>query len=134
MNWRRIIYIAVIVFVAAVIFRNIPDTKLEPPPKLLNQQMILEDFQNLEHPVYDGGEYQPDSIYFHYAYIGDRGDEFYLIMKNDQGTTTLKYVLDRPPSGEIEYKLKNRWQDITLPADRFESYKYEDGKWDLIGK
>ncbi|MDD2372683.1 MAG: hypothetical protein WC109_06530 [Syntrophomonadaceae bacterium] len=130
MNWRRVIYIALVVFVAALIFRNISDTKPEPPEALFDQQVILHDFKHLEHPAYkEGGEYQPDSIYFPSDYTGDRGDEFYLSIKNDQGITTLKYVLERTPSGQLEYKLKNRWKDVTLPADRFESYKYENDKW-----
>ena len=79
MNWRRIIYIAVIIFVAAVIFRNIPDTKLEPPPKLLNQQMILEDFQNLEHPVYDGGNISLILYIFIMLILVIRGTSFILL-------------------------------------------------------
>lgn len=129
MKWRRVIYIALVVLVAAIIFRNIPDTKPQPPEALLYQQVILHDFQHLEHSAYNRGEYEPDSIYFPYNYIGDRGDAFYLSIKNKQGMTTLKYVLARDSSGQLEYKLKNRWPDVTLPTDRFESYKYEDGKW-----
>ena len=132
MNWRRVIYIAVIVFVAAMIFRNIPDTKPESPAALFDQQVILHDFQHLEHSVYEEGKYQPDSIYFPYNYVGDRGDAFYLSIKNNEGITTLKYVLNRKPSGQMEYELNNRWPDVTLPTDRFESYKYEDGKWVTI--
>ncbi len=132
MNWRRVIYIALVVFVAAMIFRNVPDTKPEPPPPLFDQQVILHDFQHLEHSAYDGGKYQPDSIYFPYNYIGDRGDAFYLSIKTEEGITTLKYVLDRKPSGQMEYNLKNRWPDVTLPTDRFESYKFENGKWITI--
>lgn len=129
MNWRRVIYIALVVFVAAMIFRNIPDTKPEPLEPLVYQKVILNDFKNLEHPAYKEGGYRPDSIYFPYDYTGDRGDEFYLTIKNEAGIATLKYVLEKNSSGELEYILKNRWPDVNLPADRFESYKYENSNW-----
>jgi hypothetical protein len=32
----------------------------------------------------------------------------------------------------MEYNLKNRWPNVTLPTDRFESYKFADGKWVTI--
>ena len=105
MNWRRVIYIALLVFVAAMIFRNVPDTKPEPPPPLFDQQVILHDFQHLEHSAYDGGKYQPDSIYFPIITLVT-GDAFYLSIKTEEGITTLKYVLDRKPSGQMEYNFE----------------------------
>jgi len=129
-NWRRVIYVALVVFVAAVLFRNISGTKPQPPPEpLFDQQMILREFKQLGHQAYTEGDYQPDSIYFPYDYTGDRGDEFYLTIKNKEGIATLKYVLKKNSSGELEYALKNRWQDVNLPPDRFESYRFEDNDW-----
>lgn len=129
MNWRRVIYIALVVFMAAMVFKNIPDTKPQPPEPVFDQQVILHDFKHLEHPAYTEGNYQPDSIYFPYDYTGDRGDEFYLTIKNQEEIVTLKYVLQKNSAGELEYILKNRWKDVNLPTDRFESYKYEDNDW-----
>lgn len=130
MNWRRVIYIALVVFVAAVIFRNIPDSNVEPPQKLLHQQIILKDFKDLQNQVYkEKGNYKPDSIYFPYDYTGDRGDEFYLTVKNENNVATLKYVVQENSQGELEYLQKNRWEDVTLPLDRFESYQYQDNDW-----
>lgn len=130
MNWRRVIYIALVIFVAAVIFRNIPDSNVESHQKLLHQQIILNDFKDLQHPAYkEDGNYQPDSIYFPYDYTGDRGNEFYLSIKNEHGITTLKYVLQESSEGNLEYLLKNRWEDVTLPLDRFESYQYQGNDW-----
>lgn len=128
MNWRRVIYIAVLVFVAAMIFRSLPDTQPQPQP-LLDQQIILDDFKNIKHEAYTEGNYKPDSIYFPYDYTGDKRDEFYLTIRNKEDIVTLKYVLQEDSSGKLKYILKNRWPDVNLPPDRFESYKYENSSW-----
>lgn len=128
MNWRRVIYIAVLVFVAAMIFRSFPDTESQRQP-LLSQPIILNDFKDLEHAAYTEGDYRPDSIYFPYDYTGDKGDEFYLTIINEAGIVTLKYVLQEDPSGKLKYILKDRWPDVNLPLDRFESYRFENSDW-----
>jgi len=134
LNWRRIIYIAALIIVAGVIFKDIPDPNSVPPETLLNKKIILNDFKDLKHPLYEDSKYQPSIIYFPYDYTGDKGDEFYLTIIMAQNTTTVKYVLEKDASGELKYYLKDRWPDITLPVERFESYIYEDNTWVKINE
>jgi hypothetical protein len=114
--------------VVAMIFRSLPDTQPQPQP-LLDQQIILNDFKNIKHEAYTAGNYKPDSIYSPYDYTGDKSDEFYLTIRNKEDIVTLKYVLQEDSSGKLKYILKNRWPDVNLPPDRFESYKYENSSW-----
>ncbi|MGI5912930.1 MAG: hypothetical protein ACOX6E_10215 [Syntrophomonadaceae bacterium] len=132
MNWRRVIYVTIMIFIIVIIFQNVPEATSVSSPKLLTKEIVLNHFQQRQHPVYEDNCYQPCFMHFPYDYNGDRGDNFYITMINDDGFVTIKYTIQKSSTGELDYQQKNRWPDVNLPTERFETYRYENENWSKI--
>lgn len=142
MNIRRIIYIAVIIFVAIVFFRGFIN---EPAKDIygsepLSQQKLLADFKALPGNTLkdkDSGEvYNVSVMLFPENFKGESGDAFYVEMKKGENHLTIMYRIREVGNNEdekkLEYVQKNRWENIKLPEQKFEVYQWQNNQWEKL--
>ncbi len=128
MNYRRILYIAFIVFIAVFLFRNlennnIVDKQIQSIPRASVMDSILDDSELNQ---------DTQTIYFPLHYKGTAGEVFYISTENDGGPITYKYRIEEIEAeavNELEFKLEQTWEGIKMPADKFDAYRLEDGQW-----
>ncbi len=128
MNYRRILYIAFIVFIAFFFFRNLGnnntiDKQIQSIPRASVMDLILDD-----------PELNKDTktIYFPLDYKGTAGEVFYVSTENDDGPITYKYRIEEIEAAavnELEFELDQTWEGIKIPADKFDAFCLEDGQW-----
>ncbi len=128
MNYRRILYIAFIVFLALYFFGTLEnDDAIDKQVQALSIEYIL----NSIHA--DSNLNQDTSIiYFPLDYKGEAGEVFYLSVQNNNGPITYKYRIEENETEavkELEFNLEQTWEGIKIPEHKFDTYRMEDGQW-----
>jgi len=138
MNIRRILYIALIVFIALFAYKSIQDDALtsHQVPGKLSREEVLESFSS---GLIDCGDEQKtiSAIYFTNKYAGKDGEVFYVLIQNADELITCKYRIEETAEDSDEtrmgFNLEQTWDGIKLPASKFDVYHLEDneGKRDI---
>lgn len=127
MNYRRILYIAFIVFVALFLFRTLEDDNgIDKQQQYLTKVSVMESILDSEL------NQDTTSIYFPLNYNGYNGEVFYVCAENMNGPITYKYRIEEIGDKEIkelQFKLEQTWEGIKIPADKFNAYHIEDGQF-----
>ncbi|MGI5881037.1 MAG: hypothetical protein ACOX6L_10700 [Syntrophomonadaceae bacterium] len=124
MHKRPFIYIAVAVLILFFINEQI-QKPAQTEPELLSRQMIMQKFES-EAEV---------SVAFPLKYRGESGDAFYVIHRAEGKTVTDYYEIYKGDDKTVLlYRIKDHWENIELPLSRFDIYKLEQGKWELLGE
>ncbi|MDD3853526.1 MAG: hypothetical protein PHD40_07720 [Syntrophomonadaceae bacterium] len=124
MHKRQFIYIALAALVLFFLSRQLQEpARIEP--ELLSRQTIMQQFES-EADV---------SVAFPHKYRGDNGDAFYVILEKSGQTVTDYYEIYKDnDKNKLQYRIKDHWENIRLPHSRFEVYKLEQGKWQLLSE
>ncbi|KUG03467.1 hypothetical protein ASZ90_019103 [hydrocarbon metagenome] len=128
MNYRRILYIAFIVFIALFFFRTLEnDDTIDNQVQYMTKDCLLDS-------IGADSEINQDTstIFFPRDYRGESGEVFYISSENDNGYITYKYRIEEIEAGtvkELQYKLEQTWEGIKIPEDKFDAYRMEDGQW-----
>lgn len=124
MHKRPFIYIAI----AALILFFINEQIQQPArvePELLSRQTIMQQFESKTEV----------SVAFPLKYRGDSGDAFYVIREKSGQTVTDYYEIYKDNDKNLlQYRVKDHWENIRLPLSRFDIYKLEQGKWQLLSE
>ncbi|MFY9322560.1 MAG: hypothetical protein WAO72_00165 [Syntrophomonadaceae bacterium] len=120
MQSRRILYLIIIVIIAfLVINQNGLHMQDDLSPTIAREQ-IFDDFKNQTGEV---------SLSFPKSFGGTNGELFYLCQQGAEKPVTKVYRIYRLESGELDYQLHDEWDNVILPANRFETYYLKEGEW-----
>lgn len=125
MNYRRILYIAFIMFIVIWLWQNLMQDSLV-------EQKVVSSHRVLEVILAESDPEDVKTIYFPPDYQGLPGEVFYLTTLKDNEYITDKYRIVTAESGsddEREWKIEQSWRNTHLPADRFEVYHLQEGRW-----
>ena len=127
MNYRRILYIGFIVFIALFFFKTLGnDDTIDNQVQYMTIDCLLDSIGA------DSKINQDSTIYFPRDYQGESGEVFYISSENENGPITYKYRIEEIEVGgvkELQYKLEQTWDGIKIPEDKFDAYRMEEGKW-----
>ncbi len=118
MNKRRLVYIVLVLLVLWYVYDSTSSSYQRVD--LLSQKEILAEFDS-----------QPEDSWINFPanYAGDSGDMFYVgVIKDGQPVTTV-YRIAKNEQGEYVYEVRDEWQGVRLPVNRFDTYVRTDGEW-----
>ncbi len=126
MNYRRILYIAFVMFILIWCWQNLsPDDKREEiatmPKEIVMEQMAAQ-YDKQDRLI----------IYFPKDYRGMAGEVFYLTVYQGSQLYTEKYrVVSQDPESDptLDLSREESWENIQLPINKFQVYSLEDDKW-----
>lgn len=100
--------------------------------EIKTEKQVLEDFTrianiNIVPKTESGANYSVSGIYFPVNYSGIEGDAFYVGWVNAEKRLTQSYLLVRSQSNsnQLDYILKDTWDDYLPPEDKFRYYQAE---------
>jgi hypothetical protein len=135
MSARRIVYLIALVIVGIVVYYSGSYNQYPVTESYITKESILNNFKNFSGYQNDAktltGNYKTTDIFFPADYSGSQGDEFYVTIQDGQTVITLKYVIkersDKPH--QLEYQLKDTWENFKPPQGKFETYHLQDNRW-----
>lgn len=125
MNYRRILYIAFIMFILIWLWQNVSeDEKVEMAimPKDRVMEQMAAHYEEQDRLI----------IYFPRDYRGMAGEVFYLTVYRESEFYTDKYRIEnieRESDTQLELIREESWENIQLPENKFEVYSLEQGEW-----
>lgn len=138
MNARRIIYIMALVLIAMVVYYSGNNNQYQDIAPSITREAILDDFKEFSSHQKESkslpGDFKSTDAFFPAGFNGFEGDEFYITVQTEQTIATLKYVIrgkvEKPQNAQqLEYKLKDTWENFRPPQSKFESYHLQGNKW-----
>jgi hypothetical protein len=136
MNARRIIYIIALAIVGMVVYYSGSFNQYPETESFITREAILNDFKDFSGHQSESktlaGNYKTTDIFFPADYNGSQGDEFYVTVQDGQAITTLKYVIKEKANKphQLEYQLKDTWENFKPPQGKFETYHLQENKWE----
>jgi hypothetical protein len=134
MNIRRILYIGAFCLIVAFLYYN-QQSEVTPIPPTLSEDSVLESFQQKSQIPEELAQtgYEATDIFFPDDYQGQAGDEFYVTLAQGDKFLTFKYLIRTQEKGEeLEYYLKDKWENYKPPAGKFRQYQRQDSGWKEI--
>lgn len=135
MNARRIIYIIALVIVGMIVYYSGDNSQYPETESSITRKTILNDFKDFTGHKNEAkslaGNFKTTDIFFPDDFNGSQGDEFYVTVQNGQLIATLKYVITEKDGNtrQLEYILKDTWENFKPPQGKFETYHLQDNKW-----
>ncbi|NLO21919.1 MAG: hypothetical protein GX119_07945 [Syntrophomonadaceae bacterium] len=128
MNYRRIIYIALIMFILIWLWQNMSWDHSQEEMAIMPKDRVMEQM---------AAHYEEQDrliIYFPRDYRGMAEEVFYLTVYQGSEIYTDKYrieSLEKESNPQLELSWEDSWKNIQLPVNKFEAYSLEKGEWKL---
>jgi hypothetical protein len=138
---RRSIYVLVFILIVAVLayFQKGTNSFITSAPDPIQAEQIKKDFsdyRNNKQTGIDGEDIDLQFLFFPFDFTGVKDDAFYLGTEIDDRSVVLEYRIvpenEEKDDSSLIYELKNRWEGLQLPADRYETYRLNVDKWVII--
>jgi hypothetical protein len=117
---RRILYVIAIAIIAFLVFNHNDDQMQEDIIPNISREHIFDDFNNQTGEVW---------LSFPESFRGTNGELFYFGQLVSEKPVTKVYRIYSRESGQLYYRVHDEWDNVKLPANKFETYYLVQGEW-----